>query len=313
MIVKRQLDGADGTAGASVTGGADEGLRGSVQDVRRRRGGRRVPLIAGGAIAAAGLIAGGVGAASAVVPGTWPVSDPTPAPNAAPPLNGDAIPNVTTVEDQIEAYYGSVAGSMPGIGAVTLPSPTSNYAKQLAGIEQRTEAYLQRARATGAHLKGDPTLVLDIDDTTLNSYDYEVAEQFGYTTSTWDTYVDAEAFPAVFGMPQLANWAGAHGYNVVFITGRPVSQRAVTVANLTKAGYQVPTDPAHLYMEQTPEPSYLTCGSTCTTDQYKAGTRAHLVSLGDRIVADMGDQNSDLDGGNAGLQVKMPNPMYYIP
>jgi hypothetical protein len=30
-------------------------------------------------------------------------------------------------------------------------------------------------------------------------------------------------------------------------------------------------------------------------------------------MADFGDQFSDLLGGNAGHQVKIPNPMYYIP
>jgi hypothetical protein len=293
------------------TGSGSSGS-GDARRARRRPGG----VLAGSAIAAAALLAGGLSTAYASVPGPGPgaapATDPTPAPNAAPPLNGDAIPNVTTVEEQIEAYYGSVAGTMPGVGAVTLPSPTSNYAKQVAGIERTTEAYLQRA-VSASRQHGKPTLILDIDDTSLNSYDYEVAQQFGYTTATWDVYVDDEAFPAVFGMPQLANWAAAHGYTVIFITGRPDSQRSATVANLAAAGYTVPTDPSHLYMEQSPEPAYLTCGTTCTTDQYKAGTRAHIASLGYRIVADMGDQNSDLDGGNAGFQVKMPNPMYYIP
>jgi hypothetical protein len=46
---------------------------------------------------------------------------------------------------------------------------------------------------------------------------------------------------------------------------------------------------------------------------YKSGTRAHIASLGYSIMADFGDQYSDLLGGNAGHQVKVPNPMYYIP
>ena len=33
----------------------------------------------------------------------------------------------------------------------------------------------------------------------------------------------------------------------------------------------------------------------------------------DAIMADFGDQYSDLLGGNAGHQVKIPNPMYYLP
>jgi hypothetical protein len=47
--------------------------------------------------------------------------------------------------------------------------------------------------------------------------------------------------------------------------------------------------------------------------QYKSGTRAHIASEGYSIMADFGDQYSDLLGGNAGHQVKIPNPMYYIP
>ena len=52
---------------------------------------------------------------------------------------------------------------------------------------------------------------------------------------------------------------------------------------------------------------------TCTTIEYKSGTRAHIASEGYSIMADFGDQYSDLLGGNAGHQVKIPNPMYYIP
>ena len=52
---------------------------------------------------------------------------------------------------------------------------------------------------------------------------------------------------------------------------------------------------------------------SCTTIEYKSGTRAHIASEGYSITADFGDQYSDLLGGNAGHQVKIPNPMYYIP
>jgi hypothetical protein len=38
-----------------------------------------------------------------------------------------------------------------------------------------------------------------------------------------------------------------------------------------------------------------------------------VCSLGYAIVADFGAQYSDLLGGDAGHQVKLPNPVYYIP
>ena len=45
----------------------------------------------------------------------------------------------------------------------------------------------------------------------------------------------------------------------------------------------------------------------------KSGTRAYIESLGFKIVANFGDQFSDLLGGYAVKTFKMPNPNYYLP
>jgi putative acid phosphatase of HAD superfamily subfamily IIIB len=280
---------------------------------RPPRSRRSLPLVAGALIAAAGLVFGGIATAAGYDGHGHGPSNPTPAPNAAPPRHGDAIPNVTTVESEIKAYYGSVPGTVPGIGAVTLPSPDSNYAREVHGIEAWAKVYL----AHRAHHAGParPALIFDIDDTTLNTYDYEISSQFAYTPASNAAFVNAKAFPAVFGMPALVNWAGSHGYTIFFLTGRPEAQRAPTVGNLTDVGYTVPTDAAHVYLKQPSPPSYLHCAAapTCTTIEYKSGTRAHIEAQGYRIVADFGDQFSDLKGGHSGLTVKLPNPMYYLP
>ncbi len=278
---------------------------------RRPRSGRSLPLTVGALVAAAGLVFGGIATASAY--GDHGHSNPTPPPNAAPPRHGDAIPNVTTVESEIKAYYGSVPGNVAGIGPVTLPSPMSNYAREVHGIEAHAKTFLaHRPHHNGAP---KPAVVFDIDDTTLNTYDYEIASQFAYTPASNAAFVNAKAFPAVFGMPALVNWAGSHGYTVFFLTGRPEAQRAPTVGNLQDVGYAVPTDPSHVYLKQPTPPSYLHCAAapTCTTIEYKSGTRAHIEASGYHIVADFGDQFSDLKGGHAGHQVKLPNPMYYLP
>ncbi|HJP87793.1 MAG TPA: HAD family acid phosphatase [Candidatus Limnocylindrales bacterium] len=54
-------------------------------------------------------------------------------------------------------------------------------------------------------------------------------------------------------------------------------------------------------------------GSSCATIAYKSGTRAYIESLGYDIVANFGDQYSDLTGGYADRTFKMPNPNYYLP
>ena len=283
---------------------------------------RSIPVLAGAVIAAAGLALGTLTAASAQ-PGhrdctPWPASITqqaacVQAQDAHDPVNGNTETNVNVLEDQIEHYYGSASATYPVVGTVTIPSHDSNYARQMTQITSRAEAYLA---AAGHHDHGTarPAVVFDIDDTLLNTYDYTLAEQFGYSPATNQTWVHNAAFPAVFHMPQLVRFAASHGYSVFFITGRPQSQTAATIKDLTSAGYAAPQN-GHLFLKPPAPPAYLHCAKapTCTTTEYKSGTRKHITSQGYQIVADFGDQYSDLLGGDAGHQVKIPNPMYYIP
>ena len=284
----------------------------------RRRLGRSMPVLAGAAIAAVGLTVGSLTAASAAAGHGGPPSieqqaAKVKAQDAFTPKNGNAEMNVTVLEDQIKHYYGSASATFPVVGTVTVPSPSSNYAKQMQHIVARAEGFLAGA-IHHQHGKGKPAVVFDIDDTLLNTYDYEIANQFGFTPASNAVFVNAAAFPAVFYMPGLVSFAASHGYAVFFITGRPQTQTDATVTNLTNAGYPTPQS-GHLFLKPATPPSYLHCvnAPTCTTIEYKSGTRAHIASLGYSIMADFGDQYSDLLGGNAGHQVKIPNPMYYIP
>lgn len=285
----------------------------------RKRLSRSLPLLAGATIAAIGLALGSLTAANAL-PGQHAPS-PSIAQQAAKvhaqdaydPVNGNNEMNLGVLEDQIEHYYGSASATYPVVGTVTIPSSTSNYARQMKQVVDGAEAYLAAA-IRGYHGPGKPAVVFDIDDTLLNTYDYEIAEQFGYTPASNAVWIDAAAFPAVFYMPQLVSFAASHGYAVFFITGRPQSQTAATIKDLTSAGYAAPKS-GHLFLKPPTAPTYLQCAhpSACTTIEYKSGTRKYISSLGYTIVADFGDQYSDLLGGDAGHQVKIPDPMYYIP
>jgi hypothetical protein len=233
--------------------------------------------------------------------------------DAFTPRNGNREMNVNVLEDQIEHYYGSASATFPVVGTVTIPSPDSNYARQMKHIVGHAERYLAAA-IRGHHGTSKPAVVFDIDDTLLNTFDYTLSQQFGFTPATNEVFVDNAAFPAVFFMPQLVTFAADHGYSVFFITGRPQSQTAATVKDLTSAGYAAPAA-GQLFLKPSVPPSYLHCANapTCTTIEYKSGTRAFITSEGYKIMADFGDQYSDLLGGDAGHQVKIPNPMYYLP
>jgi predicted secreted acid phosphatase len=292
----------------------------SPPDAPARQRSRSVPVVAGALIAAAGLAFGSLTAASAQAGHhkSWPQSIAQQAArvraqDARTPVNGNAEMNVNVLEDQIEHYYGSASATYPVVGTVTIPASDSNYAKQMKQIVDRAEAFLAAAEHRH-HGAGKPAVVFDIDDTLLNTYDYTLAEQFGFDPASNAIWVDNAAFPAVFYMPQLVSFAAGHGYSVFFITGRPQSQTAATIKNLTQDGYAAPAA-GHLFLKPPVPPSYLHCAKapSCTTIEYKSGTRKYISSQGYTIVAGFGDQYSDLLGGDAGHQVKIPNPMYYLP
>ena len=65
--------------------------------------------------------------------------------------------------------------------------------------------------------------MLDVDDTALLTYNYEISEDFGFNPTTNAEFVLAQRFPAVFGMVDTVSWATQHGFTLFFITGRPDS------------------------------------------------------------------------------------------
>jgi HAD superfamily, subfamily IIIB (Acid phosphatase) len=234
------------------------------------------------------------------------VADPKPAAAPAPPLdptptNSDEIPNLGLVKNQIKFYYGDPTST--GVA-----SPSSPYAREVRRDETRLRTWLAAHR----HGPKKPALVLDVDDTALLTYNYEISEDFGFNPTTNAEFVLAQRFPAVFGMVATVSWATQHGYTLFFVTGRPDTQQDATEGNLAKVGY--PTPKQVFTRDRTvPIPAYLTCQATCTTVQYKSLTRKHIESLGYRIVANVGDQFSDLQGDHEQRAFKLPNPMYFIP
>jgi len=181
------------------------------------------------------------------------------------------------------------------------------------------------------HVRGTRAIVLDVDDTALLTWNYEVFSNWAYNPATNADYVTGQKFPAVPGMVAMAQAAEREGYAIFFLTGRPTSQEPATLGNLTAdgigvdAGFPKPTtltdgeDGLFTKPDVSAYPDYLkkACaddpGGKCTTIHYKSATRAHIESLGYNIVANFGDQFSDLKGGYADRTFKLPNPNYYLP
>ena len=248
----------------------------------------------------------------------------TPAIQTITPHSADQITNLDVLRQQIRNYYGDPLGT--GVFAAD-----SFYAKEADRVADRGEWYLSSHFQRHHGASRMKAIVLDVDDTTLATWNYEIFSNWAYNPTTNATFVTEQRFPAVPGMVDLVKKAASRGYAIFFITGRPAAQEAATLGNLTvdgvgvDAGYPAPTtlndgeDGLFTKPAVADYPDYLKAAcagdpnGSCTTIHYKSATRAHIESLGYDIVADFGDQFSDLKGGFADRTFKMPNPNYFLP
>jgi len=306
------------------------------------------------------LISGVVIAAAVAIAGLQPA-------NLSYTPNSEAqMTNIDVARAWAKNYYGAPT-AVTGTGSTaTWYAPLnleSNYAAEALSVAKAGENWLNARSKTA-----NRAIVLDVDDTTLTTWNYELYSNWDYNPGTNANFVGLSTvngtpnvftgnmFPATPGMVEMVNSAKAMGYAIFFITGRGDSQHQATLANLVNdtaaglpnidqvmlsghtipevdAGYVMPTPintghsgftdglftkpsvgsyPAYLNTPQFCGPA-IAAGTSCGTIQYKSGTRAYIESQGYHIVADFGDQFSDLEGGYADKTFKMPNPNYYLP
>ncbi|MBB6628801.1 hypothetical protein H5V45_15850 [Nocardioides sp. KIGAM211] len=233
---------------------------------------------------------------------------------------GEGIPNIDSVKSTIRTYYGAVNGR-----ANTSASP---YVSEMKALAATWSDKLAKSCARGVRKHQKPAVVFDADDTTLMTYDMEdAAMHFNFDPALQNTFVQEERFPATPGMVKVVRTAARNGCKVVGLTGRNNAQRTATLDNLAKFYFSKKTDQP-LFRSQyyftkftstdTP-PAYVDCAqdadaTKCSTIEYKSSTRNYVEDhYGFRIVANFGDQFSDLIGGHSAKVVKLPNPTYYLP
>jgi hypothetical protein len=166
-----------------------------------------------------------------------------------------------------------------------------------------------------ANLVKQPALVLDIDETSLSNWKEIYQNNFGYITAgscnfskgsacgekAWE--LSASAAP-IEPTVKLFDRAKKMRVTVFFISGRGegAEERAATEKNLREAGYH---DWQQLYLRTS------TFGGASVAP-FKTWARGDIESHGYHIIANVGDQWSDLMGGHSERQFKLPNPFYYI-
>ncbi|MGH6919031.1 MAG: HAD family acid phosphatase [Geminicoccaceae bacterium] len=209
---------------------------------------------------------------------------------------------------------GPVLAQPPNVGeakfAATDYYNSGAYQRDIIAVTAEASAWI----AERAPQVDRPALVLDIDDTALTNWEVIVADDFGRVFDGpcdalpagpcgWVAWDLRASTPPITQTLALFEDARALGVAIFFITGRDESQRAATEKNLSAVGYR---GYRGLYMEAV--------GSHyASAADFKAPQRAKIQAEGFTIIANMGDQPSDLAGGHAERTFLLPNPFYRIP
>ena len=171
-----------------------------------------------------------------------------------------------------------------------------DYQRDIAAVVARAQAWIaERAARGGTRL----AVVFDLDETLISNWPEMSAMDFGYVPAEWQRWVDRAEAPAIEPVRAVFRAALERGVAVMVITGRPERDRAATERNLRAIGCG--------------DYSSLIClpathrGSSAA---FKTAMRRMMTEEGLTIIANLGDQESDLAGGFAEKTFKVPNPFY---
>jgi predicted secreted acid phosphatase len=185
------------------------------------------------------------------------------------------------------------------VKAVKAYHDSGDYGDDVGHVNTAARRYLDSRLASwpkGSKLR--PAIVLDIDETSLSNYAGLLAS--GFTTVGNVINPVTATGKAIQSTLALYRHARDRKVAVFFITGRPPQIAAITAVNLINEGYTKGWD--GLYTKP----------FDAGTEAFKSSTRAAIEVRGYDIVANIGDQESDLDGGHADRGFKLPNPFYFI-
>jgi hypothetical protein len=185
------------------------------------------------------------------------------------------------------------------------------YDRDVARVLASARQYVERR----APRVTKPAIVLDVDETALSNWRQMLANDFGYIVEgpcdmqpnfacgvrAWELSAQAEVIKPTLSLFKAAR---RKGVAIFFITGRTdgAEARAALEANLRAAGYEG-------WSELIMRPPGT---RTVSAAAFKAAERAKIEKRGYRIIANVGDQRSDLTGGHAERRFRVPNPFYFI-
>lgn len=169
------------------------------------------------------------------------------------------------------------------------------YLADIAAVCREAEGWIRQRAAAGGRL----AVVVDLDETLWSNWPYFEAQDFGYVPEAWARWVEEARAPALAPVAELVRTLPARGVTVVFLTARAERERAATLRNLRTLNLG---EGARLICQPDEDRR--------ANAAFKAAARAELRAEGWTLIANLGDQESDLAGGGAERAFKLPNPFY---
>jgi predicted secreted acid phosphatase len=239
-----------------------------------------IPLLAAGALAQAPLPARAV------------TDCPVPPPNHVPHALPDEELNIGKIQKLLLDYH------------------QRYYDIDVAAVFDTARAFIEQNATRWER----PALVLDIDETSLSNWPNLLADNFGFIGGGpcdalpngpcgFTQWVLKASDQPIEPARRLFETAKKKGVAIIFITGRTDSVRDATILNLDHAGFEGWTELR----------TRANRDDLDSVEAYKSAERTKVEAEGYTIIANVGDQFSDIRGEPTGeCTFKVPNPFYFI-
>ncbi|MFI6005976.1 HAD family acid phosphatase [Streptomyces sp. NPDC051366] len=195
----------------------------------------------------------------------------------APVASAQAAPVPTPAPAAAPA---AATASAPGGNALIRGIDYGTWKRDVAAVMATARPYVEQ-RIARSPAGEKPAIVLDIDNSSL-----ETDFHWFWTFPT----------PAISEVRDLTRYANERGVAIIFVTARPGIIHSLTEHNLKAVGYPV----SDLYVRDLPD-------LFSEVSAYKTAKRAEIEARGYTIIANIGNNHSDLVGGHAERTFKLPD------
>lgn len=213
------------------------------------------------------------------------------------------------------------------------------YADILNVVNQAKDVVLEKAKS----LKDQgftPLIMSDLDDTLWSTYNVAKNSNFCFDPNIFNAYAERKEFPTIFPVLNFLRLCALNDIIPIFVTGKPANdtQNNITLSQLQNISLNpgkdffggifgwknilsadVVGEPNSgiksingLFMHDNENPYK-------NATDFKSATRKFIEEHGlmgfekVKFVASIGDQWSDSNGGFTEIQIKLPNPLYFLP